>query len=309
MVNQSTAMTALLIASLCVRAVFADAPSTQPGSTYDLPGLHGTAAQIKVQLHQELDDLNNKIAAAQGDVRSSQAELKKHRDLVVAQLAKENDTYQYICKTIADAQRELATEPIKARADQLRIKIEGFTKRQKAMEDLAVEKNPDTQPFLADVASKQTTVTRLQAELAKCISWRSDIGSAVRGGAMLQWPASVGTTGIIGAIKITSIEPNGVVAADGELFQPVAQDPGAREGIVTIRGHDVPATFLISGLDDKAISPGQEMLSDKTVRVESSENDGDRMVLRVRRYPSDDDAILEDFHDFIKPGESSLPAR
>ncbi len=57
-----------------------------------------------------------------------------------------------------------------------------------------------------------------------------------------------------------------------------------------------------------------EMLSDKTVRVDSSQiepygPDGERIILHVHRFPSDDEAILEDFHEFIKPGENSLATR
>lgn len=284
-------------------------PSTGP-MTWDLPGLSGTAAQIKVQLHQELDTLNTKIAEAQGEVRSAQAELQKHHDAVVAQLPQQNDpTYQYVCKTIADSQAELATTTSKSRADELRIKIEGFTKRRIAMEDQAVARDAGTQKFLADIATQQATVDRLKADVAKAIDWRCQIGEAVRGGLALTFPPVPDSTGIIGQIRIVDIDRSGVVTARGVIFKPIRQEPGQKEGIITVSGSDVPAVFFISGWSDDSIAPGQSVFFDKMVRVVSSHRGEDGMIVRVERLPSEQDAILADFHEFRKAGDDGVAAR
>ena len=287
----------------------AASPTTEP-MTWDLPGLSGTADQIKVQLHQELDTLNTKIAEAQGEVRSAQAELQKHHDAVVAQLPQQNDpTYQYVCKTIADSQAELATTSSKSRADELRLKIEGFTRRRTAIEDQAVAEDAGTKAFIADIAAKQTTVDRLKADLAKAIDWRCQIGEAVRGGLALTFPPAPDTTGIIGQIRIIDIDHAGVVRARGSIFKPIQQEPGQKEGIITVSGSDEPAEFLISGWTDDSVAVGQDVFFDKIVRVVSSHRGEDAMIIRVERFPSEQDAILADFHEFRKAGDDGVAAR
>jgi hypothetical protein len=224
MPNRLGAIPLVLLAVLCASAA-ADTPATQPDKIWDLPGLSGTAQQIKIELHRELDELNGKIAAAEADVRAAPAEMAKHRDVVAAELAKEDSTYQYVCKTIADSQQELATTKIQARADELRIKIAGFTKRANAMIDLAAAKNADTPRIVAEENDATAKLNRLKNDLAKCIDWRCQLGAAVRGGMSLQWPAPVGSTGIIGRLHITSIDPSGVVTAEGEIFKPIDARP------------------------------------------------------------------------------------
>jgi hypothetical protein len=303
-----------VVYALCSCAIAQTAPgSAESDKTWDLPGLSGTAGQIKVQLHQELEDLNSKLAAAEGDVRTEQAQMQKHREVIAAELAKSNETYQYVCKTIADSQAELASNKIGPRAEELHIKIDGFTKRRTAIEDQAIAKNADTPKFAADEASANDTVNRLKNELAKSIDWRCELGSAVRGGEMLRWPVVAQETGIIGLIRIASIDPSGLVAAEGQLFMPVSQDAKKTEGIVTLRVRPIPATFLISGWIDSPAGTdpgaGQSIFMDQMVRVTSVEGDRSGMTVRVERFNSDDDAILNDFREFRKPNEGDLSAR
>jgi hypothetical protein len=293
----------------CAFAI-ADGPATEPDThpdTWDLPGLSGTAQQIKVQLHRQLDDLNSRIAQAQGDVRSAQAEMQKHRAVVVAQLAADpsNTTYQYVCRTIAAAQQELATTSSKSRADELRIKIEGFTKRRTAIEDQVVAANAETPKFLSAVTDKQKDVERLKAELAKEIKWRCKVGDAVRGGDAIQWPAPPGATGIIGQIKITDIDPSGVVTAQGNLFKPLRQEPGQTEGIVTVSGSAIPTTFFIRGWNDNSIAVGQDIFLDRMMRVVSSREGDEGMIVRVERFPCAEDSLLEDFRDFCGTNQNN----
>jgi hypothetical protein len=306
--RRAIAIFVTLIGTVSICAVAAP-PTTGP-MTWDLPGLSGTAAQIKAQLHQELDTLNTKIAEAQGEVRSAQTEMQKHHDAVVAQLPQQNDpTYQYVCKTIADSQAELATTTSKSRADELRLKIEGFTKRRAAIEDQAVARDAGTQKFQADITTKQATVDRLKADLAKAIDWRCQIGEAVRGGLALTFPPLPDTTGIIGQIRIVDIDHVGVVTARGSIFKPIRQEPGQKEGIITVSGSDVPAEFLISGWTDDSVAVGQDVFFDKIVRVVSSHRGEDAMIIRVERFPSEQDAILADFHEFRKAGDDGVAAR
>jgi hypothetical protein len=290
-------------------AAMADPPATQP-VTWDLPGLSGTAQQIKAQLHRQLDDLGARIAEAQGDMRSAQAEMQKHRDVVVAQLATDpsETTYQYVCRTLADSQQELATTNSKSRADELRIKIEGFTKRRSAIEDKGVAENADTPKFLATVNDKQKDVDRLKAELAKEIKWRSKVGAAVRGGDAIQWPPAPGATGIIGQIRVTNISDSGVVTAQGELFKPLRQEPGQTEGIVTVSGSAIPTEFLISGWSDGSIAMGRDIFLDQMMRIISSRDAEHGMIVRVERFPCAEDSLLEDFRDFRDPAEGDVAA-
>jgi hypothetical protein len=299
-----------LIAALGASADWAAPPATQSSKIWELPGMTGTAAQITVELHQELDELNSKIAAAQGDVRSAQLDMQAHRAIAIAQFAKTNDAnYRYVCDTFAEAQRELSTGTNKSRTEELRLKIEGFTKRRRAMEDQAVATNSDTPKFLAQIADKMATVNHLQNDLAKCFDWRCEIGDAVRGGMTLVWPAAAGSTGIIGELAITNIDPSGLITASGELFEPLSQDEKRTEGIVTVRGRDVPAIFSISGWKDDPVSVGEHIYMDETVRVISSEMSGEEVHVNAERLPSDDDAILRDFHDFRKPRQDDLASR
>jgi hypothetical protein len=308
MAAQATAIICILVTALAVAA--GEPPSTQSDKTWELPGLSGTALQIKVQLHQELDEIDGKIAAAEGDVRSAEAEMQKHRDFVVSQLPTKGDaTYQYVCKTIADSEQELATTADKARADELRLKIDGFTKRRKTIEALAVQSDLETPRFLAVENQKRAEVDRLKKDLDKCIDWRCEIGSAVRGGLALQWPVKVGAVGILGPIKIVSVDRDGWVAAEGAIFMPMSQDAKRTEGIVTVRGRTIPATFLIGGWDDQPAAAGASTFMDEMVRVESCESDSDGLAIRVQRCSCADDEILADFRVFRKAGEGDLGSR
>jgi hypothetical protein len=298
----------LSLALWCPTAVAtADPPTTQPQKTWSLPGLSGTAQQIKVELHQEINELNAKIVIAQGDVRAAQAETAKHRQLVIAGLGQwDNANYRYVTKTLADSQSELATTNNRARADELRVKIEGFTKRLHAIQDQAVAANPDTPKYLAAEDRHQADVARLQNDLAKCIAWRSEIGAGVRGGLALQWPVREGSTGIIGAMRIDHVLHSGQVAAEGSIFEPLSQDAKQVEGIATVRGRAVPAKFLIDGWTDRKAGEGEQIFMDQMVRVTACDGDRDGLFLRVQRTPCDEDQLLADFHEFMKAGEGDM---
>jgi hypothetical protein len=149
----------------------------------------------------------------------------------------------------------------------------------------------------------------LKSELGKAIDWRCHIGAAVRGGETIQWPVVAGETGIIGRIQIRDVNASGVVTATGELFQPMTVDAKQTEGITTVRGRAVPAVFVINGWNDDTIAAGQTVFLDKMMRVVSARTDGERMLVRVERFPCDDDAILDDFREFRKPDEGAFAQR
>jgi hypothetical protein len=100
-----------------------------------------------------------------------------------------------------------------------------------------------------------------------------------------------------------------VVTARGVIFKPIRQEPGQKEGIITVSGSDVPAVFFISDWTGDSIAPGQDVFFDKMVRVVSSHRGEDGMIVRVERLPSEQDAILADFHEFRKTADDGVAAR
>ena len=189
----------------------------------------------------------------------------------------------------------------------MQIKIDGFTKRRNLMEDQAVAHDADTQPFLNQETQKIAVVDRLKRDLAKAIAWRCVLGAAVRGGETLAWPVKVGETGIIGAIRINHVDPDGVVTAQGALFEPESQDAKKTEGIATVHGEMIPATFIIRDWTDRPGGSEASGLMDQIVTVTSVDGDESGMTVHVDRSPSEDDALLEDFREFRRPSEQTLP--
>lgn len=283
-----------------------DFTNSPTGPVYDLPGLHGTAAQINKQIHADTDQIKSNIADAQAAIKNIDDEIARYKETLSTQLIQTDSTYAYVCKTLDETKSQLATATNKVQIAELQNKEAGFSKRKAAIEDQNFPSDKQYAEFQKHRADAQSKLDGLQQALDKANAWRSKIAEAARDTETFTWPVRRDDTGIVGWAVIKEISNGGtnggIVTASSRVFIP-EEKFGEQEGITIIRGHPVPATYIISGMDTSKFTVGQNVLLDQNLAVLSVEGGEDEggLTIRARRSPADIDNLLAVFREWQQP--------
>ena len=280
--------------------LFQVAPSTEPASkVWDLPGLHGTAQEIRTQLYGEIDQFRENIKSKHDAIDQAKHRISQRLDELASLKKPSDSSYAYVCDAIKQTEAQLEQEKNPVAQAHLRAKLEGFMKRRAAMERQLGEHDPEVLDLRKRITACEQSIKSLEDGLTKAHRWRREIANALRGKFLIKMPVVVGTVGVIGKARIMKVE-DGVVSAEGQLFQPPYEDSDQREGIRTLHGKLFNARYILSGLDADQTPIGSEVYIDQAVRVTSFQLTGETATLVAEHENGDIDELMFAFREWLK---------
>ncbi len=284
-------VTRLLLAPCAVAG-----PTTHPtGKVWHLTNyLNGTADQIRKALDTDVSRLHQTIPQIQRELRSYQKTLAEDTKIETGRL-KTTAEYRTIKAEIAqaannvvDAQNGRDTKAeTEARQEYAKLKLK--------LSEYEAESLEDNETLSLDQRRVNEDLHELdesRKSLKQAEEWRKKLIDATRQSLLMPGPAGVGSTGIIGQVKIVKIFDKSSVMVRylaPELLEEDSKDGG--EGIVSTHVLLHPTQILLM-IPIAGMREGEDRYVDRDFEITSTIDVGDDVALVAKVRDSDQDELI-----------------